>query len=291
MSNYLDKLKLSGTTYDLVDSTALHELDSTVTSDGANAVKGSGIYNAITASTAAVAEAVAEQMSGKTDTSAFTAHTSDTVIHTTQAEKNAWNAKVDDADIADFFDGAVYEMSGETHVINFYHGNTIKATINAEDFIADGMIDDVRIETLSGTTYLVIDFNTASGKEDILIPLTDIFDPSNYMTSAQTVSAITEAVSGKQDTLIEGTGIDITDNTISVTGIPNVDQTVISGSTNPVAGGAVYTELQGKQATLVSGTNIKTVGNESVLGSGNIKLMTASIGTGNDSTTLIFDFN
>lgn len=81
-----------------------------------------------------------------------------------------------DGKLSDFFDDAKYEDSGTTKVINFYHGNTIKATIDASDFIKDGMIDDVRIEN----GYLVIDFNTASGKQDISIPLTDIFDPSNY---------------------------------------------------------------------------------------------------------------
>ena len=105
-----------------------------------------------------------------------TAHTANTEIHVTAADKTAWNAKVDASAIADFFDDAKYEDSGTTKVINFYHGNTIKATIDASDFIVDGMVDDVRIENGN----LVIDFNTASGKQDISIPLTDIFDPSNY---------------------------------------------------------------------------------------------------------------
>lgn len=106
----------------------------------------------------------------------LTAHTANTEIHVTAADKTAWNAKVDASAIADFFDDAKYEDSGTTKVINFYHGNTIKATIDASDFIVDGMVDDVRIENGN----LVIDFNTASGKQDISIPLTDIFDPSNY---------------------------------------------------------------------------------------------------------------
>lgn len=88
----------------------------------------------------------------------------------------AFAAKANTTDLANFFDDAKYEDSGNTKVINFYHGNTIKATIDASDFIVDGMVDDVRIENGN----LVIDFNTASGKEDISIPLTDIFDPSNY---------------------------------------------------------------------------------------------------------------
>lgn len=98
------------------------------------------------------------------------------------------------------------------------------------------------------------------------------------------LDSIEMALDGKQNTLSAGTGIVISGDVISVTGVPNVDQTVISGSTNPVAGGAVYNELQGKQDTLVSGTSIKTVNNESVLGSGNIATLQAEV----SGTTLIF---
>lgn len=98
------------------------------------------------------------------------------------------------------------------------------------------------------------------------------------------LESIETALNGKQNTLSAGTGIVISGDVISVTGVPNVDQTVISGSTNPVAGGAVYNELQGKQDTLVSGTSIKTVNNESVLGSGNIATLQAEV----SGTTLIF---
>ena len=74
---------------------------------------------------------------------------------------------------------AEYVSSSTT--IDFYNASgAVVAQVDATDFIADGMIDDVRIETISGVTYLVIDFNTASGKEDIKIPLTDIFNPDNY---------------------------------------------------------------------------------------------------------------
>lgn len=170
-----------------------------------------------------------------------------------------------DQSISGMADNASYDSVSQE--IKFYNGNTEVYSVDASDFVIDGMIDDVRIETISGVTYLVIDFNTASGKEDIQIPLTDIFDPSNYYTkaeidafsgevdsaitemsevtaralvdleenkldasaytptdlsnyytSAQTESAITAAVSGKQDTLSAGTGIEIDSaNTISCT--------------------------------------------------------------------------
>ena len=109
------------------------------------------------------------------------AHTENTEIHVTAADKTTWNAKVDASAIANFFDDAKYEDSGTTKVINFYHGNTIKATIDASDFIKDGMVDNV---VISGGS-LVITFNTDSGKEAISIPLTDIFDPSNYYNKTE----------------------------------------------------------------------------------------------------------
>lgn len=48
------------------------------------------------------------------------------------------------------------------------------------------------------------------------------------------------------------------------------DAVPTQGSENAVESGGVYDALQTKQNTLVSGTNIKTVGGQSLLGSGNI---------------------
>lgn len=50
------------------------------------------------------------------------------------------------------------------------------------------------------------------------------------------------------------------------------DTTPTTNSTNPVTSGGVKTALDEKQATLVSGTNIKSINNASILGSGNIDL-------------------
>ena len=66
-----------------------------------------------------------------------------------------------------------------------------------------------------------------------------------------------------------------------------VDQSLNSGSTNPVENRVIYNKIdeveqvtaaglnalnESKQDTLVSGTNIKTINNESILGSGNITI-------------------
>lgn len=58
------------------------------------------------------------------------------------------------------------------------------------------------------------------------------------------------------------------------------DSAPTAGSGNPVTSGGVKTALDGKQATLVSGTNIKTVCGSSILGSGDLQLVADDIYTG-----------
>lgn len=279
----LDTLKLSGVTYDLVDNSALHDLDSTVTSGGTNAVNGSGIYNAITAATGALAETIAEELSGKTDTSATTAindvltgHTADTSIHFTTGDVAT---QISNA-TSGYADAVAYD-SGTT-TMNFYHGGTggtVVYSFDASPFLIDGMIDDVRIETVSGTTYLVIDFNTASGKEDIYIPLTDIFNPANYYNKTE----IDGIVSGINDDISAVSG-DVSTLSGTVTGINNTLTGHTADTTIHVTS-SDKSNWSGKQDALVSGTNIKTINGNSILGSGNIEVQTLPTVSG---TTLIF---
>ena len=56
------------------------------------------------------------------------------------------------------------------------------------------------------------------------------------------------------------------------------DATPTDGSTNPVTSNGVFDALATKQATLVSGTNIKTVNSTSILGSGDIVIGGGGIG-------------
>lgn len=273
----LDSLKLSGITYDLQDNSALHTLDDNVTSGGTNAVKGSGVYNAITAATGALAETISEELSGKTDVSAFTAHTADTDIHVTVADKTAWNAKLDEADVAGLFGNVAYDSTNKR--INFYHestGGTVLAYVDATDFVKDGFLESVTLEnkTISGESVpcLVFIWNTDSGLQETDIPVSGIFDPSNYYTKAEVdgiVSGITDdisAISGDVSTL-SGTVTAHTANT-------DIHVTTTDKST-----------WSGKQDALVSGTNIKTINNQTILGSGNIDVQTLPTVSG---TTLIF---
>ena len=85
-----------------------------------------------------------------------------------------------------YFDGAEYNSTDKK--IYFKKGNTIitASTIDATDFIKDGMVSNVEITSGTGAhageQVLKITFNTDAGQSPIEIPLTDIFDPSNYYT-------------------------------------------------------------------------------------------------------------
>lgn len=83
--------------------------------------------------------------------------------------------------------------------------------------------------------------------------------------------AIATAISSKADTTALTTHTGDTSNPHSVTkaqvGLGNVDNT--SDANKPVST-ATQTALNAKQDTLVSATNIKTIGGQSILGSGDL---------------------
>ena len=74
-------------------------------------------------------------------------------------------------------------------------GNTIISEIDASAFIKDGMVSNVEIKTISsgGTNVscLVVTFNTDAEKQDINIPIGDIFDADNYYNKTQVDGIIT----------------------------------------------------------------------------------------------------
>lgn len=88
--------------------------------------------------------------------------------------------------------------------------------------------------------------------------------------------AVAAGRAGKQDTLVSGTNIK-TINGASVLGSGDLTVTGSGASWGSITGTLssqtdLSTELSGKQATLVSGSNIKTINGNSVLGSGNLTI-------------------
>ena len=185
----LDKIRLSGVTYEIVDSSAVHSLDGYSTTSQMNA--------AITAATSALAESIAEQGYQNAEqvqsavtaattpiNNTLTAHTANTEIHVTVSDKSAWNAKLDAADVEGFFGAVNYDK--ESKRINFYNtstGGTVLGYVDATDFIKDGMVSNVEIkEVAEKGVCLVITFNSESGKQAIEIPISQIFNADNYYT-------------------------------------------------------------------------------------------------------------
>ena len=198
----------------------------------------------------------------------------------------------DKAEKAEAVASAEYVSSSTT--INFKNiSGEVISSIDASDFVVDGMVEDVRIEN----GYLVIDFNTASGIEDIEIPLSDIFNPENYYDKDAIdgiVSGINDSIDAKADPYVAGSGITINGNVISAEAQHiDVDMSLDSGSTNPVANSAVTTtilsnemvtstalndlntrlntlsgSMSGYQETLVAGDGIEISGNVISVGEG-----------------------
>ena len=139
--------------------------------------------------------------------------------------------KANISDIEDFFDDAKYEDSGTSKVINFYHGNSIKSTINADDFIKDGMISGVTLETKSGTTYIVINWNTDAGIQTTELDIGDVFDADNYYQKSETsgkteistaLSGITELME-KSELVTSAALNDLNDNKLDVSAYTPAD--------------------------------------------------------------------
>lgn len=159
-----------------------------------------------------------------------TAHTTNTEIHVTSTEKNAWNNKSD--------------FSGD------YNDLVNKPTIptvptNVSDFTND----------------------------------------ASYVTSTAVTQSINEAVSGKADSadIVDITGFALQNSdTLIMTREKNgstiAPLTVVKAgsgltiSTDAMANKAFDVDTNTIQEKLVSGTNIKTINNESLLGSGNIDI-------------------
>ena len=305
----ISKIRLSGQTYTIVDETAIHSLADYSTTAQMN--------QAITAATDALAESIAEQgyqnatdvqnaISGKADTSAvtavndaLTAHTANTDIHVTVADKAAWNAKLDASDVENFFGAVNYDS--QTKRINFYNestGGTVLAYVDATDFIKDGMVSNVEIKTIQSgdpaenVTVIAITFNTDAQKEEIDIPISQIFDANNYYTTAQTQSYVSGYTYDKAtiDQKISDSGtFDPTQyyDKDDVDGLLADKANTATTYTKTEVDNAITAATAVKQDTLVNQTNIKSVGGESLLGSGNLGVLHAELGTGNDSETLI----
>lgn len=130
-----------------------------------------------------VASALNDLESRKLDASAYTP--TDLSNYYTKSETSG--ATEISAALNGYADSVKYNST--SHTVEFYHGTTGGTKVfefDASAFIVDGMVDNVEVDdVVSGSSTikcLVISFNTDAGKQDINIPISDIFNPDIYYT-------------------------------------------------------------------------------------------------------------
>ena len=230
-------------------------------------------------------------ISGKTNQSDFTGHTADTTIHVTTQDKTNWNAKSDFSgsynDLTDkptiptvptsntaftndagyITDSALDGYATESYVTNGLDGkqDTLESGVNIKTINNNSILGSGNINIGGSGSNNVVELTQA--EYDALDPkdpsafyiITDAEggDLANYMTSAQTLTAITQATSGKVDSsdvqALSGTVTAHTaDTTVHVTAQDKTNWNAKSDFSGD------YNDLTNK---LSAGTNITIVDN------------------------------
>ena len=182
---------------------------------------------------------------------ALTSHTSNTTIHVTPEQVSNWNAKSD-------FSGSYNDLTDKPTIPTV--PTDISAFNNDVGYITG--VDLSNYATKDNLTAATDDMATKTwvGQQGYL---TEHQSLTAYSTTEQVNSAITQAVSGKQDTLSAGTNITIVDNVISAqgggatytagTGIDITDN-VISSTLPLSAGTGSKSIIEGYHVNIASGT-------------------------------------
>ena len=306
--------KLSATTANVTNLYAT----SNISGSSLTATTISGTNANITNLTANTISGGTLNVSGNTTLNNVTANTisASSVSAVSISASNIYTKTEIDNKVQTMIDGAVSGYPNEAEYnptdkrIYFKHDNTIlnSMTIDATDFIKDGMIESVEVVPSGGTSCLKIVWNldgsSGSTKNTIYLNIGDLFEADNYYTTGQTSGAtqIANALAAKQNSLVSGVniktinnksilgegnitiegggssytagdGIDITNDVISVTG--KVDTSSFTAHTADTVIHVTSDEKaawNGKQDQLISGVNIKTINNKSILGEGNITI-------------------
>ena len=165
--------------------------------------------------------------------------------------------------------------------IGFISGEGAVTSVN-------GQTGDVVITADSLNVYNKTEIDTAlngkQGKLSVGYPLT--LDELNNLSLAPEGYATKEELATKQDSLISGHNIKtingqdvLGQGNIEISGGGTVDSELSETSENPVQNKVITTALNGKQDSLVSGTTIKTINGNSILGEGNIEITGGTVDT------------
>lgn len=117
--------------------------------------------------------------------------------------------------------GASYDSTNKKINFTTSTGKTIQ--IDATNFIKDGMVNDVAVSGVvsGGSTVkcLVVTFNTDAGKENINIPLSEIFNPSLYYTKTEIDNVL-------------GSGFTVSSVTSSITDVIKENELIVASALN-----------------------------------------------------------
>ena len=126
---------------------------------------------------------------------------------------------------------------------------------------------------LSGTTYTLKDNNATKTVE-----LTQAQYDALTTKDPNTFYIITDAQGGDlSDYYTKSETDDLLDEKLDVTAYTPTDLSNYYTKSETSSSTQISTALNAKQNTLVSGTNIKTINNQSILGSGNIEVQGGSV--------------
>lgn len=240
-----------------------------------------------------------DEISGKTDNVITKVQTLSGEVHTISGEVQTLSGKVQtlsgksvtSGDVQTMIGGAVSgypdkaEYSSTDKKIYFKHNNTIlpSMTIDATDFIKDGMIESVEVVQSGGTSCLKIVWNLdgSSGgtKKTTYLKIGDLFEADNYYTTGQTSGAteISTALASKADTATTYTKTE-TDNKV---------QTMIDGAVSGYPDKAEYNPTEKKIYFKHNNTklNSMTIDATDFIKDGLSKKLTWSLGTPSANTT------
>lgn len=226
--------------------------------------------------------AISNAVSGKADTDAFTAYTPTSGFSTINGSAITVGGNIE-------IEGAAYSAGTN---INIDVNNVISVTgiteqiqdvedhINEVEEVTASALTELKtnkVDTSAMTAYATnehldeVEEVTASALTELKTTKLDSTALTQYYTSAQTDTAISNATSGLAST-------NYVDNAVS----GKVDTSAMTEYyTSAQTDTQITNAVSGKQDTLISGTNIKTINNESILGSGNIVISGGSGGSAN----------
>ena len=203
--------------------------------------------------------------------------------------------------VTDNSDMATFRSVATNDVL--FSGLINNITINGEAVTKDNIIakfDTVSNSSTGGGGGSTVDAYTKEEADNKFATKTELTNVQTVANDADTkvdaltprVESVETAMGNKQDTLVSGTNIK-TINNQSILGNGNIEitggevdltnyytKTEADGKFATVTGlneqaadiSALQTDMRGKQATLVSGENIKTVNSQSILGSGDLTI-------------------